>query len=123
VAVAIVDVGDGVVAIRRAIPPDVGKLALPGGFIALGESWQAAAARELREETGICVDESAIRDFLSRSAPDGTLLVFGSVVLSRALLPAYTLNDEVSEMVILRQPTELAFDLHTDALERYLRPG
>jgi 8-oxo-dGTP pyrophosphatase MutT (NUDIX family) len=39
--------------VRRAIPPARDTLALPGGFIDYGESWQNAAARELREETGI----------------------------------------------------------------------
>lgn len=52
VAVLLLPVDDGLLVIRRAIEPRKGQLALPGGFIDLGESWQAAAARELREETG-----------------------------------------------------------------------
>ena len=44
VAVLLQPVDDGLLVIRRAIAP-VGRLALPGGFIDVGESWQAAAAR------------------------------------------------------------------------------
>src|SRR4029079_9297124 len=55
VAVVLLPVGDGLLTIRRGIPPQLGKLALPGGFMELGETWQESAARELREETGIVV--------------------------------------------------------------------
>ena len=48
VSVLVVPANDGVLVIRRNIPP-VGKLALPGGFIDLGETWQQAGAREAHE--------------------------------------------------------------------------
>jgi ADP-ribose pyrophosphatase YjhB (NUDIX family) len=41
--------------IRRATEPGKGKLALPGGFQMRGEKWQDAGAREVLEETGICL--------------------------------------------------------------------
>src|SRR5439155_25795814 len=59
VAVLVLPVDGGVLAIRRSIRP-AGKLALPGGFIDLGESLQAACARELREETQLVIDETAV---------------------------------------------------------------
>ncbi len=55
VAVMLVPAAGGLVVIRRGIEPAKGLLALPGGYINLGESWQQAAARELFEETGIRV--------------------------------------------------------------------
>jgi 8-oxo-dGTP pyrophosphatase MutT (NUDIX family) len=71
VAVVVQPVDDGLLMIRRAIPP-VGKLALPGGFIDGAEPWQAAAARELREETNLVIDPATVRElpfFLCSSPP------------------------------------------------------
>ena len=38
---------------KRSVPPQVGRWCLPGGFIELDEMPEAAALRELQEETGL----------------------------------------------------------------------
>jgi ADP-ribose pyrophosphatase YjhB (NUDIX family) len=50
--------------IRRAKQPGYGLLGLPGGYQMRGETWQEAGARELREETGCCLQPSFL-EFVS----------------------------------------------------------
>jgi len=122
VAVLLMPVDDGLLLIRRNIEPQKGKLALPGGFINLGESWQIAAARELFEETGFEIAAEEIDDFRVLSAPDGTVLIFGSAKpRTFAQLPQFIASEETSEFVILNAPEELAFSLHTQVVEEYFK--
>lgn len=120
VAVLLLPVDGGLLAIRRGIEPRRGELALPGGYIGLGESWQEAGARELREETGIRIDPAGVETFDVLSAPDGTVLVFGLAAPVRAAdLPAFTPTDETTERVVIAGPQEMAFPLHTRVVARY----
>jgi len=47
------DAAERVLLVRRGRPPRLGQWSLPGGAQQLGEPAEAAARRELREETGI----------------------------------------------------------------------
>jgi ADP-ribose pyrophosphatase YjhB (NUDIX family) len=120
VAVLLLPIDNGLLTIRRALEPGQGELALPGGFINLGESWQAAAVRELEEETGIRIDADEVRDFRVLSAPDGTVLVFGLAHGRRAAeLPPFSLSEETTEVTVVYGPTPLAFSLHTRVVAEY----
>ena len=50
-----------VLMIRRVGEPFGGMLALPGGFVDVGETVEQAAVRELREETGVAVEADDLR--------------------------------------------------------------
>jgi ADP-ribose pyrophosphatase YjhB (NUDIX family) len=121
VAVAVQPVGGGLLVVRRGIPPARDKLALPGGFVEVAETWQQAASRELREEAGLETDPETVRLYDTISAPDGTLLIFGlfPALSTEDDLPPLPPNDEALGREVLHAPRELGFELHTRVADRY----
>ncbi len=121
VSVVLLPVDDGLLVVRRNIEPQIGRLALPGGYINRGESWQQAGARELFEETGIVIRSEDLREFRVKSAPGGTmLLIFGVASATRWQdLPPFVPNEETQEMGVITALQELAFSTHTEALREY----
>jgi ADP-ribose pyrophosphatase YjhB (NUDIX family) len=75
-----------VLLIRREHPPDAGEWGLPAGFLEYGEHPRAAAARELREETGLGVAPGALTvfDVDDLRHPTGRHLVTIAYVVTRA---------------------------------------
>ena len=71
VGVGAVIVQDGqVVLIRRRFEPRKGHWTLPGGGVEVGESLEAAVAREMLEETGLQVEVGPIIDVFDRITRD-----------------------------------------------------
>jgi 8-oxo-dGTP diphosphatase len=105
--------------IRRAAPPHKGKWAIPGGFVNADESLDAAARRELEEETGLSnlYLEQLYTFGEPKRDPRGRVVT----VAYFALLPEETAplraGDDAAEAAwhpVTRLP-ELAFD-HADIL-------
>jgi ADP-ribose pyrophosphatase YjhB (NUDIX family) len=122
VGVLLLPVDAGLLTIRRGIPPGVGKMALPGGYVDLNETWQQAAARELWEEAGIRIDAAEVEEFAARSSQtgDGILMIVGVAKhRTSAELPPFLVSDETTERVVIPGPTELAFPLHTEIAGLY----
>ena len=59
-----------VLLVERAAEPLKGRWTLPGGVVELGETLEAALARELQEETGLEVRVLELVEALDRITPD-----------------------------------------------------
>ncbi len=57
--------------VKRRFPPNRGKWALPGGLVELGETVEAAAVREVREETGLAIEVEGLFDVQTDLHRDG----------------------------------------------------
>lgn len=108
----------GIVLIRRKNPPP--GWAIPGGFIEYGESAEAAAVREAREETSLDVQLVELFHVYSDPRRDPRKHTMAVVFIATAT-GTPTAGDDAAEAVIcsehnLRSP--LAFD-HAQILEDY----
>lgn len=120
VSVVLLPVDDGVLAIRRAIPPAQGLLALPGGFVNWGETWQEAAVRELYEETGLTISPDELLLLGASSVSEGVILIFSQARPRTREELQWTIDPaEISEILVVSQPTELGFSTHTEQLAAY----
>jgi len=109
---------DGIILIKRKNPPE--GWALPGGFIDYGETLEAAAVREAKEETGLQI--KLIRQFHSYSAPerDPRQHTISTVFIAEASGKATAGDDAVALGTFFkgRLPDNIAFD-HKQILEDY----
>ncbi len=119
VVVVLLPLAGGLVVIRRNTEPRKGTLTLPGGYVDLGETWQEGGRRELLEETGIDIGESKIRLYDVQNGLDHTLVIFGlAEKQSDDVLNPFT-SAETQEVVLIEQPIELGFPMHTAVVARY----
>jgi len=108
----------GIVLIKRKNPPE--GWALPGGFVDYGESLEAAAAREAKEETGLEVE--LVRQFHTYSDPkrDPRHHTITTVFIAKANGKAVA-GDDAQEIGIFRKdnlPEQIVFD-HRDIINEY----
>lgn len=67
---AVVIHGDSVLLVRRAHEPLKGRWSLPGGVLELGETLEAAIAREVLEETGLAIETMLVVEAFDRISRD-----------------------------------------------------
>ncbi|MBI4772702.1 MAG: NUDIX hydrolase [Deltaproteobacteria bacterium] len=119
-ACTVIDRDGSILLVRRAIPPEIGKWVVPGGFVDLMEPVEAAAVRETREEANI--DVSIDRLLGVYSYPDSEVVVV--VYTARWDHGEIEAGDEVSEARLFAYDAvpwdDLAFRSTEDALRDYL---
>jgi 8-oxo-dGTP diphosphatase len=109
-----------VLLIRRKNEPFKGAYALPGGFVDIGETVEAACRREVREETGLQVDDLALVGVYSNPErdPRGHIVSVVFMTSLRAETPPAAGDDAAAaEWVADRRRYALAFD-HARVLEK-----
>ena len=119
VAIALISVHGGLLAVQRAITP-VGGWAFPGGYINQGEYAELAVQREVYEETGLSLDVHSFEPVITRCTPANQLLIFlryhGPAVSLSEVLKSFKPNSEVSDLKIVTRVDELCFPIHTSIL-------
>lgn len=111
---------------KRAINPMKDKWALTGGYIDGGETWQHAAAREVKEELGLLSNEKHYRLWnVSASSTKEHILVFCYSIkyinfINGKLDFDFKSNNEVLEVDVMWDKMELAFAAHTEEANKFL---
>jgi 8-oxo-dGTP diphosphatase len=123
----VVCIRDGhVLTIERGWPPHQGQFALPGGHVDPGETSQAAAARELLEETGVRIDPATLTLIGVYDTPDRDPRGRYITVAYQVTVPADTIaqaGDDAAavQWVPMADCGDLAFD-HNQIVTDARRP-
>jgi len=116
----------GLLVVRRAIEPKIGKLGIVGGFLEDTETCAEGGVREIVEETGVVVDARTLSPFWFTSTeprPNRVLLFSIAEPIDASRLGTFTQNKETSERGLVFGPGGLdavfAFPLHAEAARRF----
>jgi 8-oxo-dGTP diphosphatase len=98
--------------IRRGRPPFEGQFALPGGFVEYGEQTEAAASRELSEETGLHARHLRLVGVYSRPDrdPRGHTISIAYLIIAEAQSPKPGDDAASAEFRADWRDLKLAFD-------------
>jgi 8-oxo-dGTP diphosphatase len=120
-ACAIFMVNGGIVLLKRAIEPQIGKWVFPGGFVDRGETLQGAAVRETFEEVGSRISVTGILDVYSYAGHGVAVAVYAAEAVGGSL----EARDEALEVRAFKPEElpwdDLAFESTRSALKDYLR--
>jgi len=118
---AIIEIGDGIVAIKRSNPPF--GWALPGGFVDYGESLEEAVTREAKEETNL--DLINLKQFHTYSEPtrDPRFHTIGTVFIAQGK-GSPKAGDDAGALKVIKlseiKDLDFAFD-HKQIIQDYLK--
>jgi 8-oxo-dGTP diphosphatase len=109
---AVVLANDGVVLIKRKNPPFEGMWALPGGFVDVGETTEAACIREVEEETGLLVEIVRLLGVYSEPSRDPRGHSVSAVYIVKPVGGELRADTDAADVRIFPDPSalELGFD-------------
>lgn len=120
-AVVFVAEGERVLLVKRNVAPEKGRWALAAGFVELGEPPEAAARREMKEETGLDVVIERMLE-LSFNADDKVIVI---LYQARAVGGVLAAADDVEDARWFTRDElpELAFESTRRTLKAWLEGG
>jgi len=121
VAGAIFELDEEIVLVQRDIEPGYGKWTFPGGFVERGERAEAAAAREVLEESGVEIEVGDIVGLYTYEGEVPAIAVFAARVTGGEPTPL----DETMDVKGFPRDglpwSEMAFPSTEQALKDYMR--
>ena len=119
VACSVLELGDKIVLLRRAVKPQRGKWVMPGGYVDRGEEIKTAAIRETEEECGVKSRIINLLGIYSYPRRIEVVVVYVAEYLSGDLI----VGEESQEIKLYCREeipwNDLAFQSTTDALRDY----
>ncbi|MFX1491320.1 MAG: NUDIX domain-containing protein [Promethearchaeota archaeon] len=101
----------GVLFIRRRNHPFKDWWALPGGLVQIGETVEAAVIREVKEETGLCVESMQLIGVFSNPNRDPRGHTVSVAYLVSSVSGTLKAGSDAAEVQVFNElPKELAFD-------------
>lgn len=120
---AVIDRNGHILLVRRAIAPRLGAWNLPAGYMEFGESAEAGAVREVREETGLEVE---LLGFLASAAATHPRWPWSSISFiffyARPVGGTLAPGDDADRALFYPPdalPPDIAFRTHRQALDRW----
>jgi ADP-ribose pyrophosphatase YjhB (NUDIX family) len=110
----------GLLTVTRKLDPQ--GLALPGGFIEQGETAEAAASRELKEETALTTDPTKSKIICSAPTKDKMLVFVQTEPIEILELDNFQTNDEITGIKVVSNQNDLeevVFPLHKQIAEAF----
>ena len=117
---AIIPMDSGIVLLKRAIEPQLGKWSFPSGYVDRGEKLEKALEREVLEECGLVVDVGRLVGVYSDEGQAVVLIVYQADVVDGELMA----GDETSDARVFAVDAMpvLAFE-HDDRIVHDWREG
>ncbi len=119
-----------VIYVKRGIEPKINHFALPGGFVNKLERIEAGGVREIKEETGLMIEEEHFKLLRSEITPNNRNLIFG---VTNELTPdvIHQMNQNLKDNPGMQRETagflieglkiqNAAFPLHQKAISLFL---